>query len=445
MFKSRIKNRQYESNDFTTTPDGKPLDRDTWFNHDHMFIECLYKHTFGASLDFQLGASSDYIETQYIPEQSPAVWISWKETRLSPFANASVVLIPERLFLSGGIDYNWSIFGPSARLDNLDPTTGKQTSPGTSDGLITKKEEDNGFGAYINARLKLLSHLHITTGGRLDVNTGRGEQPFSFSPRAAINWTANDFMIYKAVYNSGFLRPANFQRSLLDVRPEQMHQVEVIGIWAYGPVLITLTGFWQELDGVILMSTSTSSSGYTTGFTNTGDYTSLGAELEALYRVSLPRAQLRGDIWGNVSLARPWGGNFPQGLNLDSIRVKPDAPGSNEGNLLNYPPLMFNLGLTAHLFHDFMFISPALRFVGSMEYRTAPPPAKGSLSEAIYQKSPAEFFVDLSLGFEPHKLVGIYVSANNLLDNRSYTPMSVWNGVTQYYGLYAEARMELRF
>jgi outer membrane receptor protein involved in Fe transport len=453
FFQTHVKNRQFETNKLTNQADGTHNDRRSWYTTDKVFVEGAWNKSLESGLDLSWKISGDRYDQQYVPEKAPALFISWKESKLATSLDASIPFIKDVFELSTGVDFTYTRYGPSIRFDalNAQEIAGQANLAGGNDGLFTKLTDDKNMGGYALLGLHVLNKkLHFVGGTRVDYNGDRGDQAVAFAPRASAIYELSNIGSLKLVYNTGFLRPANFQRSELPVDPEKMHQVEFISMFDLSPkgipLTFTFTGFWQRLQGIILIAASSSSGYLGNGHTNTGDYSSIGAELEVLLRV------MKHDFWGNLSLARPTAGNFIDGVSPDAMRIIPDSDDAKEGDLLNYPKVMFNLGATFRVL-DKLSIAPALRFQGKMDYRSAPPvlPA-GSLvdaellpSHAEYGQSDALAFVDATVTYTPIDALEIALNAKNIFNNRGPEPISVWNGTNTLYGAYVELTLRTQF
>lgn len=192
---------------------------------------------------------------------------------------------------------------------------------------------------------------------------------------------------------------------------------------------ITTTLYHQKLEGFLNIV----SIGGTSQFANSGDYTRKGTEVE--YATPLFDDH---NLWANVSYGNAKAENFPATLPYNSIRTDPD------GELLNYPKLMFNVGSTFRFYDKKIFVSPAVRCVTSTKYR-ATPATTPELTDAVYDNVGPFTYLDLNIGYEPTPNLGMYLGFYNLTDIRADTGISIWNGTIEQSGRYVEFKVVYRF
>jgi len=273
--------------------------------------------------------------------------------------------------------------------------------------------------------------LTLVGGSGISYNDNRGSEEWVYSPRAGIIWHASENTTHKLLYNFAFLRPATFQaanNSVVD--SEEMKQIEYILIKRLGHSTLTTTLYWQKLDGFINIL---SLGGGTSQFNNAGDYKSKGAEVEFTTPLGEDHT-----LWANAAYCDAEAGGFPAMLPFNSRRVNPD------GELLSYPDFTFNVGGTFRFMDKKFFVSPAVRYVGAVEYR-ATPATTASLADAAYEHVGPFAYLDLNIGYEPNENLGIYAGIHNLTDVDSKNHLSIWNGTIGQPGRYIEFNVVYRF
>lgn len=391
------------------------------------FIEAQYDNTFFKDLQFNWKVSSDLNQAEYRPVSQQTNTnvsnITWRDRGIFTAMQVRKPLVDKILNLNSGMDYKFTKAGPNTRIDNFGADSVKNKATGY---WIDNYLEDHQIGGYGLLELTPNAKINITAGLRADYNKQRGADHFNMNPRFSAIYKFSEFTTFKALYNRGYLRPANYQISP-NVKSEKMNQVDVIFMQRINRFNYTVTLYWQKLEGFILLQTNNV-------FANTGDYTSKGVEVDFNYIISDKTS-----LWGNASLSDPKGNNFASNLAYDSRRV------DLNGKLLSYSPFTSNLGFTQRFLQNKLFVSPAVRYVHGTKYRIASVAKATDDKEAYYNTTPNYAFLDLSLGYEPNEKLGFYIYADNLLNETGKTNLSVWNGSIGQYGRQVSFKVRFRF
>lgn len=332
------------------------------------------------------------------------------------------------LDVAAGVDVRYEEAGNDIVISTISANT-----PTVSTPVNLNYKKNNGYGSYLSLTLLPQSRLRFVGAARYDYSTNRGDKS-SFNPRLGVLWQAGEKTFFKALYNTGFLRPPDsFLRVSVaagaTLRPTDIRQYDLIWMQKLGAATdLTVNGYWQKLRRNIVVTAPTIGG----GFANAGSVTSEGVEAEL-------RTQLtqRSSLWGNVTFSRAEGDDFPSTavLALDRQRIEPD------GDLLNFPSLTGNLGGTFRL--GKFFVSPAVRYVGAQRIRMNPP--VGTLDNAVYADVDPFIYGDVNVGFEPSRSVGVYLYVDNVGNQRRDYPISVFNGSMQQAGRFVEGKVSLKW
>jgi outer membrane receptor protein involved in Fe transport len=332
------------------------------------------------------------------------------------------------LDVAAGVDVRYEEAGNDIVISTI-----AANKPNVSTPVNIAYKKNNGYGSYLSLTLMPQSRLRFVGAARYDYSTNRGDKS-SLNPRLGILWQAGEKTFFKALYNTGFLRPPDsFLRVSVaagaTLRPTDIRQYDLIWMQKLGSATdLTVNGYWQKLRRNIVVTAPTIGG----GFANAGSVTSEGVEAELRTQVTQ-----RASLWGNATFSRATGGDFPAVaiLSLDRQRVEPD------GDLLNFPTLTGNLGGTYRAGR--FFVSPAVRYVGSQTVRMNPP--VGTLANAVYAKVDPFIYGDVNVGFEPNDSVGVYLYVDNVGNQRRSFPISVFNGTMQQPGRFVEGKVSLKW
>lgn len=439
QFKANAKNFHINSFAFSTDVYNRHFeygrDREAYLSSHKTFVEGSYTNTFWEDLDLEVKLSSDVNRAEYQPftmgdtATRSMVNIVWLDRRFT----AGVELakpIGDWLNLNGGIDYTFSELGPNQRINNVNPDEPKDASS-TVGFWFDPYLEDHQVGGYLTADVRPAKWVGLSGGLRADYNRQRGDDSKNYNPRGALMLYPFENSAFKVIYNRGYLRPANFQSAGGDdVSSETMNQIEAQWMHGVGPLSYTLTGYWQKLEGFINIISS-----YV--FANTGDYISRGVELDA--NLSLGNH----DVWLNGYYSYATGVNFPSDLAYNDARAGlPDEYGNRR--LLSYPPWVVNLGSTLRfLKNNALYCTPSLRFVAPTEYRQWPAVDYASDADSNYATTDMFTYLDLNIGWQPSKHIGVSMYIDNLLNVTDPTHLTVWNGTIGQYGIHISGKLHL--
>jgi outer membrane receptor for ferrienterochelin and colicin len=388
--------------------------RENYLSNERYFTEAAYTDELG-DWDFTWKTFFGYNRFAYDERKwTTGIAHSSQRTWQDQSAGTSVSLqreLSDKLSFNSGVEYTYTRCGP--------------------DGLLGSRTyfEDNNLGGYAIFDYLLTDEWKTTFGTGVNYNDDRGIEEWVFSPRGGLIWDASKDTTFKWLFNKAFLRPAVFQMTGPDVDSETMTQYEFIWMQRAGKGNITTTFYHQEVEGFLNIV----SLGGTSQFANSGDYTQKGVEVE--YTTPLFDDHT---FWANASYGKADAKKFPAALPYNSIRTDPD------GDLLNYPDLMFNIGSTFRFYDKKIFVSPAVRYIASTQYR-ATPATTPELTDAVYHDAGPFTYLDLTIGYEPKPNLGMYLGINNLTDIRSDTCISIWNGTIEQAGRYVEFKMVYRF
>ncbi len=405
--------------------------RKNYLSTNKNFTELSYETSFwgGANLKARIATESN--QSEYRPEVQGdstklPINIVWRDRGV--FASVEILKqFSEKANFYSGIDYKYTKLGPNQRINAINPDASKLATTGF---WFDEYNQDHQLGGYIMTDLKPADWVTLTLGSRFDYNDLRGEDKFVVNPRLAMVFKPMTNSAFKLLYNRGYLRPTNFQSASDNVSSEIMNQVDAIWMHRVGKLQYAVTGFWQKLEGFIIIANT--NGGFQ--FSNTGDYTSTGLELEL-------NAFLNEDInlWGNMAITDPKGENFPNGLSYNERRV------DLNGNLLNYSNLTANVGGTFKFLEKKLFISPAVRYIGATTFRSIAVADAALDNQGNYNETSAFTYVDLNIGYEPNEKYGFYLYIDNLTDITTPTHMSVWNGTIEQYGRFINGKVRVHF
>lgn len=407
--------------------------RENYLSTHKMFVEgCYSKDFFGEALGMDIKVGSDVNRAEYQPftmgdtATREPFNIVWLDRRFNAALELDASFLGW-LKLNGGLDYTFSELGPNQRINGLNPDDPSNTST-TTGFWFDPYLEDHQVGGYIMADIRPLDWVALNGGFRADYNRQRGDDRTNINPRAALMFYPFKNAAFKAIYNRGYLRPANFQSAGGDeVSSEVMNQFDLMWMQEIGPVSYTLTGYWQKLEGFINILP-----GF--GFANTADYISRGVEIDA--NLSLGNH----DIWANGYYSYATGVNFPDSLDYNNIRVGlPDDYGNHR--LLSYPPWMASLGATLRFLDNRLYATPSIRLVAPTEYRQWAAADEASDDEDNYGTTDLFTYVDLGIGWDPVKYVGVRVYLDNILNITERNHLTVWNGTIEQYGIHVSGKL----
>ncbi len=248
---------------------------------------------------------------------------------------------------------------------------------------------------------------------------------FNINPRVCLLWNTADLMSFKFLYNRGFMRPSNFQNSGATVKSETIDQVDFIWLFEMKQTTLSLTTYWQRLQGFLNIVAGADYNGYA----NSGDYYSHGLEIEFCTVIAKNH-----NVWWNGTYGFAKGGHFSPDLPFNARRVTPN------GHLLNYPDMVSNLGGTFRYLRSRLFISPVIRFIKRLDYRKTP--AINRLDEAEYGIAGPFTYFDLHIGFDLNERINFSIYGDNLTNITTPVPLSIWNGTVEQYGRYIEAKVQ---
>lgn len=409
-------------------PDGLNVSAKISYQQDHTMYNAVDGIPFTTS-DVYYGGSY----TSVIGNYAPSI-IDWNDRVFNLNGAVGKSFLNDNLDVNAGVDVKLTHFGPNMRTDSL-----------TSAYPFDRQYDETVLGGYVSLDYKAMKDLRFSAATWIDHNKDRGKEATVLCPRAAVIWDVDPTLTLKAVYNISVLRPANFQmgkpNTLAINQPdsETMNQAELIVMKRFQGLNFTVTAFSQKLSKFINI-------GNNFVFQNLGDYQSKGVEFEVGGNVVKDLL----DAWANLSYASSRGLNFnaalvsstPDQVRTDATDVRADP----NGKLLNYPSLMGNLGVTLRVMNRQLFFSPSLRYQNSIHYRVAGPAASTATSwQPLYGDFGSRVLVDLSMGYEPSKKYGIYLSAHNLADDNDPAPLSIYNGYVTNPGRYVECKVKFSF
>ncbi|MCI0515633.1 TonB-dependent receptor [candidate division KSB1 bacterium] len=403
--------------------------RENYLSNYKTFMEGIYQNTFFKNLDLTWKISSDLNRAEYFPKmQQPFVKKSTNVVWLDRQFRTSLQIsqpLNRLLTYTSGLDFCYSTLGPNQRLNEFDFEQPKQVTDGF---WLDHFLEDRCFGAYFLLNMNLTSHLKGFIGSRFDYNQDRGIDDFNVSPRVCLLWQTGDLMAFKFLYNRGFMRPSNFQSSGAAVKSETIDQVDFIWLLEIKQTTLALTAYWQRLRGLLNIVTGADYKGYA----NSGDCYAHGIEIE--FNTTFMK---RHHFWWNGTYGFAKGGHFSPDLPFNARRV------TSEGHLLNYPDISSNLGATFRFFKNHFFISPAIRFIKTIDYRITP--AIHSLDDAKYGLAGPFTYFDVNIGLDYNQKINFSIYCDNLTNITSPMPLSIWNGTVQQYGRYIEGKIQFHW
>ena len=418
-FETEVYNRHFEYG----------LGREHYLTNNKNFIHAAYDDRIG-NFDYSVklmtfGNHSEYRPAIQGDSSKLQSNIAWRDRGINAAFDVRTE-ITHFLSVSAGIDYTFTKLGPNQRIDGFNPDS---TSKKVTGYWFDAYNEDEQIGGYAQLEIKPASWISLTLGTRADYNGNRGTDHFNLNPRVSAVVTPVEGSTLKAIYNRGYLRPTNFQAASPGVQSETMDQVDVIFMQRVGPVNFSLTGYWQKLNGFILILP-----GY--GFANVGDYKSLGIEFEGVANLSKAL-----NLWVNYAYAQPKGENFNSDLDYNNQRV------DLEGNLLSYANHSASGGATYRLLDSKIYLSPAVRYVGATNYRLNPnsnPTNQMEDSEANYGQTAAFVYLDFNIGYKINERFELSVYGDNLLNVTEQTHLTVWNGTVGQYGRHISAKLRVQ-
>ncbi|MCP4133042.1 MAG: TonB-dependent receptor plug domain-containing protein [bacterium] len=440
-FRNTILNRHWE------------IGRENWRRHDRYFIEGSVTENIGKNFSFTPRISMDDMRESWFSEDYASSCLNWTENAITTALDFNLLLFKKELDIKGGGNFRYSISGPNTTISDLDIT---EKGSGTTGTNLSSYLKDKNISAHLTLKYDpSFMPLSFVGGSNADYNTKRGgDQKLVFSPRAGIMWSPMKTSVLKLLFNSGFLRPYNFQANYYNqsdtVESSRMYQGELLWIQQIDSLHISLNLFWQELKDFII-TRSSFDGGWL--YDNVGDYEAKGCELDLNFN---PAHFL--NLYGNVSFCMAKIKNIHALTPVDSIR------NDDDGDLINYPVIMGNIGGTwrATLFGGNFFVSPGARIQAPTTYRSRPntygatwdhdgddgastpevtvPAGEGP---AEYDKTKLFVYLDLNIGYE-FEYISVYVSGHNLLNETGEHYITVWNGTYEQPGIYIEGKISVK-
>jgi len=401
--------------------------RDNWLTNQKYFVEPMFRDTIGDDWDFSWKGYYHYNDAKYENPRLDAAAAkqsflrkSWKDASGGTKMTLGKQLT-DQLAFNSGVEYTYTHTGP-------DNTTQRKDNGSISHSTV--RFEDNNYDAYALFEYLVHKDVKLVFGSGADYNDDRGSKIWEMGPRAGVIWHTAPDLTQKLLYNRGFMRPAVFQLSGgYPVDSEAIDQFDYILMKQFGPASLTATAYWQKLKGFINIVAV----GAASQWSNAGDFTQRGLELE--FTTPIWRDHT---FWANTSFCDATAKNFPPTLPLNSVRV------DGGGHVLSYPEFTGNTGATFRFFDKKVFVSPALRYLGTVEYRETPP-TTSSLDSATYRWVGPFAYVDLATGYEPNPNLGFYLTFMNLTDVQASNTLTIWNGTVGQSGRYVEFRVALKW
>ncbi len=411
---------------------------DYWYSTEKNFIETQFT---GYTLDWKVWHAENRAE--YLPDTNVANvnnsntgndnrYLMWRDRQLGVSADGSNTFNDFYTTLYGA-EIVSSRFGPNPNLSPWNPQDGAGASS-TPGKMSAYRDTDLNFGSYLMNEF-LFSNSKVVLGSRADYNRSRGkkEDNLIFNPRAsyAVEFRKNESA--KIMYNQGFLKSNNYidtnKSSGEKVNSELMKQFELQWMKVINNTQLTVTAFTQELKGFVNIK------GDQSGFLNSGNYKASGVELEYNQHFDNFRA------WANFSYSNAKVDNFSSLLSAGDKRV-----GLN-GKLLSYAPITANAGIE---YKSGKFsIAPALRFVGSTDYRSGPLSSSTTTLDNValhtYAKTDSLYFLDVNMAYAFTENLNLSLYVDNATNERGPTNQAIRNGTVELYGLYSEAKLTYSF
>ncbi len=179
-----------------------------------------------------------------------------------------------------------------------------------TDTLLSHKVSRTNLYASLQELYAITDAIDLTLGVRIDNYSDFGTQP---SSRAALVWRANDNMIFKLLYGSGFRAPSwveayanphiNFRAGDEDIKPEETHTYEAVAI--YKPSMgqkVALNFFYADLKNVIDIEEEFLTE---TGYRNYDSRHSQGVEMEYFYRADTQHELYLNGTWQETTYILP--------------------------------------------------------------------------------------------------------------------------------------------
>jgi len=416
-------NRVYESNQ----------GRKNYLQTNKTFIDINYTDTTWDNLIycFKLGIDNNLAE--YLPitlgqSNSLLTNITWRDRGITASASASKSFFDERINVSAGTDYRFTKAGPNQRMDNFNPDSIKNITQGIwFDNYLL----DHQIGGFLNSKISF-QKLTLNLGTRSDYNKQRGNEALVFNPRIALIYSPIQIFDIKLIYNTGYLRPANFHTTGGNsINSEKMKQIDLIFLATWKNLIFSTNFFYQELKGFINILKILPEY----RFANVANYYSRGVEFDVSGSLN---SQLK--IWSNYTYLFQ-----NKATNINPSLAYNDRRTDINNNLLTFPKYFFNTGLTVYVPNTRLIISPALRITGTSIYRNTEITSPSDNTSDKYTHTPIQPYIDVNIIYKFNKYLSMSVYADNLLNNTSFIPLSVWNGVVENYGRHISGKFTINF
>ncbi|MES2398158.1 MAG: TonB-dependent receptor [Bacteroidota bacterium] len=320
---------------------------------------------------------------------------------------------------------------------------------------ILENKDTYVLGAYVSEEYTPFKKLKIVAAIRADRHSITHPEKFYFSPRIAVIFNPIRSIIIKAFVNKATKFPNPWESQLNQLwnkdnnpaatwanspayNPEQLLTYETQFIYSTKKIHIGINGYYQELKDFI---------GWSSSFTNIGDFKGLGCELDFKYHIDI-----KSTFWLNGSYQNA---KFKELFEGDHGSIE-----SNTGKMNSVPQLILNSGLSINLGRNITLSTSGRYFTRQVvkNYNIPEYLINGGKSEwDKYLATPEAnydwrtinniFYLDASILWQKigGKRFDLRFSSKNILNNKKRVGIQYANGDFQPEGRYLEVALFIRF
>jgi len=320
---------------------------------------------------------------------------------------------------------------------------------------ILENKDTYVLGAFISEEYNPFKNLRIVAAIRADRHSVTHPEKIYLSPRIAVIYKPARTIIIKAFVNKATKFPNPWESQLNQLwnkdknpsatwanspayNPEQLLTYETQLIFYSKKIHLGLNGYYQQLNDFI---------GWSSSFTNIGDFKGLGCELDFKYNIDK-----KNKFWLNGSYQKA---TFKELFAGDHGSIE-----SNTGKMNSVPQLILNSGLSINLGRNITLTTSGRYFTGQVvkNYNIPEYLINGGKSEwDNYLATPEAnydwrtinniFYWDATILWDKiaGKAFDLRLSSKNILNNRKRVGMQYANGDFQPEGRYIEASLFIRF
>lgn len=291
------------------------------------------------------------------------------------------------------------------------------------------------YGEYTH---RFASNTSVFLGSRVEQNNFREDGVVSL-PRGGVIHKLSDNITLKALYNTGYLRPAAVYSKTRGVivdadrgelapilrvsKSEKIRSTDFQASWLASNTLLTLTMYQMMVENFVTFDATNTPQGYK----NIGNVKNQGLEIEASQNIG------NINVYGNISYAKQA---------LDTV-IHRGALTNDDKEVLNYPGRMINLGVS-WLFAEGQSANVHARGWGDMAIQNGFYTRKDQSNYFEFGRLTGQAYLDLAYKLNlPY--FELQAFAANVLDNQNAVGLVVNNGTYQAEGRNVGGRLTFMF